>query len=61
MKYMTPTWISEYIVDSVLEYQIPTTKSIMSSLTTHEWNVIFHKTLYKIYGIGFAQNNIVIE
>lgn len=36
MKCMTPTWISEYIVHFVLEYQIPTMKSITSSLTTQE-------------------------
>lgn len=27
MKFMTPAWISEYIVDFVPEYQIPTMKS----------------------------------
>lgn len=28
MKCMIPTWISEYIVDFVLEYQTPTVKSV---------------------------------
>lgn len=36
MKCMTPTWISEYTVDFVLEYQIPTIKSVTEIVLPHE-------------------------
>ena len=60
MKCMTPTWISEYIVDSALEYYIPTRKSI----TAQSYHTRVKFNLPKIvqdFGIGFTQDNTAIE
>ena len=47
MKCMTPTWISEYIVDSEVEYYIPTIKSVTEQ--SYHTRVKFNlQRLYKI-------------